>query len=147
MHFGRYATILALITYARHQYIKLDKATSNTTLQCLFYGGSNSLGDMLDYRWAVLLESLLAASDLLMLIGGIEFYCAQVPYSMKGLVAGILYGLLGLFMMLSGVISLPFKMKSLGWGTGTLSCGFWYCLLYTSPSPRDATLSRMPSSA
>ena len=24
---------------------------------------------------------------------------------------------------------------------------FWFCLLYTSPSPRDATLSRMPSSA
>ena len=27
------------------------------------------------------------------------------------------------------------------------SCGFDSCLLYTSPSPRDATLSRMPSSA
>ena len=25
--------------------------------------------------------------------------------------------------------------------------GFYSCLLYTSPSPRDATLSRMPSSA
>ena len=25
--------------------------------------------------------------------------------------------------------------------------GFTHCLLYTSPSPRDATLSRMPSSA
>ena len=25
--------------------------------------------------------------------------------------------------------------------------GLNYCLLYTSPSPRDATLSRMPSSA
>ena len=25
--------------------------------------------------------------------------------------------------------------------------GMWTCLLYTSPSPRDATLSRMPSSA
>ena len=25
--------------------------------------------------------------------------------------------------------------------------GFGSCLLYTSPSPRDATLSRMPSSA
>ena len=24
---------------------------------------------------------------------------------------------------------------------------YWACLLYTSPSPRDATLSRMPSSA
>ena len=27
------------------------------------------------------------------------------------------------------------------------TAGFEYCLLYTSPSPRDATLSRMPSSA
>ena len=26
-------------------------------------------------------------------------------------------------------------------------CYNWICLLYTSPSPRDATLSRMPSSA
>ena len=25
--------------------------------------------------------------------------------------------------------------------------GKYFCLLYTSPSPRDATLSRMPSSA
>ena len=28
-----------------------------------------------------------------------------------------------------------------------LHTGDWNCLLYTSPSPRDATLSRMPSSA
>ena len=28
-----------------------------------------------------------------------------------------------------------------------LDAGFFPCLLYTSPSPRDATLSRMPSSA
>ena len=27
------------------------------------------------------------------------------------------------------------------------ACEPYYCLLYTSPSPRDATLSRMPSSA
>ena len=25
--------------------------------------------------------------------------------------------------------------------------GMWYCLLYTSPSPRDVEESRMPSSA
>ena len=30
---------------------------------------------------------------------------------------------------------------------GVLMQGEWGCLLYTSPSPRDATLSRMPSSA
>ena len=31
-------------------------------------------------------------------------------------------------------------------GTSRFSL-LWSCLLYTSPSPRDATLSRMPSSA
>ena len=30
---------------------------------------------------------------------------------------------------------------------GPLKAKFTICLLYTSPSPRDATLSRMPSSA
>ena len=35
-----------------------------------------------------------------------------------------------------------------GWWTSPLVVGLWLvCLLYTSPSPRDATLSRMPSSA
>ena len=32
-------------------------------------------------------------------------------------------------------------------GTDEVYTWFWACLLYTSPSPRDATLSRMPSSA
>ena len=32
-------------------------------------------------------------------------------------------------------------------GDTTFISGFYNCLLYTSPSPRDATLSRMPSSA
>ena len=35
----------------------------------------------------------------------------------------------------------------IGWSEMSLSSGYTTCLLYTSPSPRDATLSRMPSSA
>ena len=43
--------------------------------------------------------------------------------------------------------SLPFlDMKLLG-EEQKLSSTWYTCLLYTSPSPRDATLSRMPSSA
>ena len=52
----------------------------------------------------------------------------------------------------------PFEMKSgpfyLGDQDGKTTVSIWVgrsqcnsCLLYTSPSPRDATLSRMPSSA
>ena len=35
----------------------------------------------------------------------------------------------------------------LGIGSAYLITQYDFCLLYTSPSPRDATLSRMPSSA
>ena len=38
------------------------------------------------------------------------------------------------------------KKKGFTWFEGSDNKG-WSCLLYTSPSPRDATLSRMPSSA
>ena len=34
-----------------------------------------------------------------------------------------------------------------GWGRDTETWSFMDCLLYTSPSPRDGLLSRMPSSA
>ena len=41
------------------------------------------------------------------------------------------------------------KSAKLGFVGAQLHLGIYYycCLLYTSPSPRDATLSRMPSSA
>ena len=42
-----------------------------------------------------------------------------------------------------GLSMQTFLEKGLGWYVKE----FHICLLYTSPSPRDATLSRMPSSA
>ena len=41
--------------------------------------------------------------------------------------------------LLANVISIPFFIRTKGWDV--------VCLLYTSPSPRDRTRSRMPSSA
>ena len=38
-----------------------------------------------------------------------------------------------------------FPAKRYGWGWGAPRT--WHCLLYTSPSPRDLSTSRMPSSA
>jgi peptide/histidine transporter 3/4 len=126
----RDAIMLALTTYARQHYVHIT-SSSNATLSCIFYKSYdhlNYLSETLDYRWIIVLEALVAISELLIAIGALEFYCAQVPYSMKGLVAGILYGLLGFFMMFSQGLLLPFTMTSLEWGMGTLSCGFWYLL-------------------
>ena len=39
------------------------------------------------------------------------------------------------------------SMERLATGKQNANAGDRSCLLYTSPSPRDATLSRMPSSA
>ena len=56
-----------------------------------------------------------------------------------------------------GQKAIPFELKStdnkvlslndIKGENGTLIMFICNCLLYTSPSPRDATLSRMPSSA
>ena len=113
----RYAIVLALITYARQHYTHITPS-SNATLSCIFNESSDSmdfLSETLDYRWMILLEALVVISDLLVAIGTLEVFCTQVPYSMKGLVAGIFYGLLALFLMLSQGLLLSFKMTSLEW--------------------------------
>ena len=45
----------------------------------------------------------------------------------------------------ASVITVDFNAGIDGWSADVAD--FTACLLYTSPSPRDATLSRMPSSA
>ena len=43
--------------------------------------------------------------------------------------------------------SVQWQLEELDRATAMAEQDFMSCLLYTSPSPRDATLSRMPSSA
>ena len=48
----------------------------------------------------------------------------------------------------NSLISTAHKLHTLRYGeNGHQSAGLYICLLYTSPSPRDRTRSRMPSSA
>ena len=61
-------------------------------------------------------------------------------------------GGMGWLLVLGAYMGVSWLARS--WAAGSASKGMQYaglglyvCLLYTSPSPRDATLSRMPSSA
>ena len=130
LYFGWYATILALITYARMHYITTSTVNSsrNATLPCLFHGSADFLGDTLNHKIVIMLGLISSVSQQFMLIGVIEFWCAQVPYSMKGLVVGIAYGFITLFIAFSHALTLLFKLKSIVWSTGALSCSFWYLL-------------------
>ena len=131
LRFVHYGTLLALFTYARYEFIhniNENGTLTNATLPCIYQGDPTFLSETLDYKWTILVEILLAVSNQFMLVAGIEFYCSQVPYSMKGLLLGSVYGMIFVFVGLSQLLAIPFSIKSITWGVGTLSCEFWYQL-------------------
>ena len=127
LYFMRYLILVALLTYMR-QDLTMHSSNNSVTVPCLFYSLRGPLNNTHNSWWIYLLQFLSITSFIFFLIGSIQFYCAQVPYTMKGLVIGIFYGLKSIFVLLSQALLQPFKTQSLAWGTGTLSCGFWYLI-------------------
>jgi hypothetical protein len=126
--------VVILITYARSKYIETTTLPHNYTLHCLFHEKYSLTNDVIDYRWFILVEFLFAASGTMLVIGIMEYFCAQVPYSMKGLVAGCYYGCLGLCIMFNFGLSQVFKAKLHVWESDTtFNCGFWYLLTKIIP--------------
>ena len=52
-----------------------------------------------------------------------------------------------MFMLITYPLFFGMILGDMAYGLAVMGMGAFICLLYTSPSPRDATLSRMPSSA
>ena len=126
-----FIALTVLVTYSRSKYFQNDgHLSSNYTIQCLFHLQYNPLvNKAVDYRWFALVEVLFAVSFSVAVVGIIEFYCAQVPFSMKGLIAGTYFCFLGVCMMLDYCLSQLFKTKLHIWETKTtFSCGFWYLM-------------------
>ena len=128
------ATIIVLMLIeivVRHNYLEENTSYQNTTtIQCIFYHKSDGARSLsLDYRWMAIPDFLYSLSIALLGIGGSEFFAAQSPYSMRGLIAGCGYGMLCLSAALTIVISIPFTKRLSIWGSGVTSCEFWYTLL------------------
>ena len=89
-----------------------------------------ALSSSFDIKWMVLPNILIDAISIVTLsIGGIEFICAQTPYSMKGLMVGTVYGSVVIIALIGYGITVPFTRRMITWSTGVISCGFWYLLL------------------
>ena len=123
----RVITLMALELMVRNNY--LVQSGQNSTLQCIFSEEKGAMSSSFDIKWMVLPNVLNSISIVTLGIGGIEFICAQTPYSMKGLMVGTVYGSVVIIALIGYGITEPFTSHMITWGTGVISCGFWYLLL------------------
>ena len=119
------ATIVSLMlieTFARYNYLE---GSINGTILCV---EPSILNTDMDNHWMAFPYVLRSLSIALFAIGSIQFIASQAPYSMRGLISGMAYGLL----LLSGTgvtaISVPFTHNLSIWRAGVISCGFWHAL-------------------
>ena len=131
-----YIAQVTILVISRQQYIMnttdmFDPMNATVTTPCVFQ--QNFLlasSSIYYYRLNVLPDVLFGISYATVLIGAIGFLCAQIPYSMKGLIVGIFYSAMVFFFVLNQGMARIFKEISSSWKTDTsLSCGFWYLLI------------------
>ena len=131
----RYIILVMLITISRQRYIKYDEYfVSNTTAPCIFHNHSfdhnvKMLTTIINsYKLYTIPDVISAFSYIMILTGAIEFLCAQIPYSMKGVIVGLFYGSLVVFFTIGKGIILIFRKTSLSiWSNNHLfGCEFWY---------------------
>ena len=122
--------IVVLMVYnfvSRQNFIM--ESSVNETIGCLFQASQSILHNNFSYQLIVLPNVISCVSVLMMYSGAIEFLAAQVPYSMKGLMIGLCYYFLLLSTGAWMVITIPFRQYLSLWGSGIISCGFWFLLL------------------
>ena len=123
----RVIVLMALELMARNKYSAQNG--QNSTLQCIFSEKKGVLNSTFDIKWMILPNVLNSVSIVTLGVGGIEFICAQTPYSMKGLIVGTVYGSVVIIAFIGYGISEPFTRHMITRSTGVISCGFWYLLL------------------
>ena len=125
---ARVLTLMAYNVISRHNSLQINGP--NITNPCLFdhetSNGTGAMNTSFNYRWITIPDFLSTVSLTMLYIGTIEFVSAQVPFFMKGLMIGMIYCLFYLSSALWLAVSLPFVQFRSIWGTGTISCGFWY---------------------
>ena len=85
----------------------------------------------LNLPWAVVLvpTALQAVAPTMIITTILEFITAQSPYSMRGLLVGVFFAIMGFFQFVGSLILLPFYLPhfwSTGGNTPLVNCGFGY---------------------
>lgn len=108
----------------------LENISYNTAIQCIFQEDCEVLTSHLDSKLMAIPNILNCFSVVTLLTGGVELFYAQMPYSMRGLVCGVLYGSTEKFALIGYGISLILILgiKSITWGTGLVT--LWVLIFF-----------------
>lgn len=127
LQLARVVSLMLIELKARDAY--LSQHGHNATIQCLFVESYGELSSSFDSRWMTVPTFFNWTSILLLITGCLEFICAQSPQLMKGVLFGFAYGSVLASAAIGYGIQVLFKKNLSTWGTGKISCGFWYLLM------------------
>ena len=121
--------ILSLLAIETVAYAK-GLGMTNDTEKCIFQDDHPAI--KFDRSVFLIPDILSGASRTFLYVTAVEFIWAQSPSSMKGLVFGCAYVLLGLNTLLHSTIATPFlfnhrALKTINWRP--LTCGMWYFIM------------------
>ena len=123
---ARIISFMIIVTLARHNY--QEQNGYNATIPCVLHAQDSSLGLYFDIRLLIVPRVINSLSVISLVIGGIEYITSQTPYSMRGLICGVVYGSIALYSVIGYGIMQAFASHVTSWSTGLISCGFWYML-------------------
>ena len=121
---AKITAILVIEIVVRRSY--LESTNYNSTIPCLGHG---TLNTDVNIWWMAIPFILDSLSMFVLTIRGLGFIVSQTPYSMRGLLMGTAYAMIVLSGLVMNGIGIPFTRQLSIWGTGIISCGFWYALL------------------
>ena len=129
LQIARILVLMAFTLNVRYYNTYTDNQGRNLTFKCIFLEETNALVHTLDSKWLILPDIINAMSMVTSAVGGAEFICAQTPYSMRGLMFGTVYGGFSVYASIAYGVAFPFTREPNIWGTGIISCGFWFLML------------------
>lgn len=121
-----YYVAITILEAVGYQYLSMEEKANSTC----------SLGDVkhrsfylpLNYKWFFIPHTLDGFFYFFIGCGAVEFICAQAPYSMKGLMFGILFLFVGWGTLFVSLLLLPVLLTVQNWHPVPFGCGFWFYL-------------------
>ena len=116
-------SLLSIEAVAFHKQLYLN----DTSFQCIFYDKNPQV--KIDRKILLIPDIMSGLACIILVITALEFIWAQTPSTMKGLMFGTAYAILGLNTLLQSTIALPFfyQFGAINWHP--LTCGIWYLIM------------------